>query len=450
MTATQTIPITDNSNDDLIFFDDGPENNEPVEIKEKWQVLIVDDEPEIHSVTKLMLNGFKFDDKELQLSHAYSAKEAEKVLTEKDDFALILLDVVMESDDAGLQVVEYIRKILKNTNVRIVLRTGQPGAAPEEIVIRNYDIDGYKTKTEMTVLNMNSLIVSSLRAYKLIQKIEVIVQERTQDLHDKNTEITDSIQYAKRIQTALLPDLTLLKTKFPQSFIYYQPKDIVSGDFYWYDIENDTLFISAIDCTGHGVPGAMMSVLGNSLLNEIIKHQNIYQTDLILNQLHIHVTKALSKGNNQNDASKAQVADGMDIALCAINLKTNALQFSGAQRPVYIFRNGQPIEYEGDKFPIGDRYSYEKENLFTPHQIQIQLNDTLYLYSDGVTDQFGGPEERKRKLSKRKFIEFLTSIQNLPIHDQEKKIINFIIDWKGNTPQTDDIVVICIKFADFV
>ena len=434
--------MAENTEDDFLFADDTAENGtgNGVEVA-KWKVLVVDDEPEIHSVTKLMLNKFTFDNKSIEITHAYSGAEAKKLIETQTDVAVILLDVVMESDDSGLQVVNYIRNILGNSNVRIILRTGQPGSAPEETVVKDYDIDGYRAKTEMTVANMNTTMVSSLRAYKEIQRIEGIVDERTKDLRDKNTEMMDSLEYAKRIQFALLPDLTLLRQYFKNSFIMYQPKAVISGDLYWYVVENGIFYIAAIDCTGHGVPGAMMSVLANSLLNEIIIQQQNTAPDKILAQLHKQVSQNLA----QNTTS-AQVADGMDLSLCCINLKTNVLLFSGAKRPLLLFRNKEAIEYEGDKASIGHSKMTGEERNYSVTTLPLQAGDTLYLFSDGVTDQFGGETtSRKRKLTKKKFIDFLQTIQDVPVPKHEELIRSFIKGWQGKLNQTDDMVVIGIQ-----
>jgi serine phosphatase RsbU (regulator of sigma subunit) len=426
--------------DEILFLDD--EVITDTADTEKWKILITDDESEVHAVTRLVLNKFSFDNKGLAIYSTYSAAETKAFLSNNPDIALILLDVVMESDDAGLQVVEYIRKVLKNTNIRIVLRTGQPGVAPEELVVQNYDIDGYRSKTEMTVQALNTTLISSLRAYKEIRRIEEIVIERTKELAEINQNLTDSIAYASRIQMALLPSREELRQYFPNSFVIYMPKAIVSGDLYWYWLDNPYFYIGAIDCTGHGVPGAMMSVLANSQLDDIIKEKQIKETSKILSTLHTQVSANLKRGQSEG----TPVLDGMDVALCRIDTSKKEILFSGAQRPLLFLNNKQLIEIEGDKMPIGhSRVRDDFSRNYTQKSYTFQTGDRIYLFSDGATDQFGGTGERKRKISRKRFIDFIVSLQNEPILEHQARIVSFIQEWKGAMTQTDDIVVIGIE-----
>jgi serine phosphatase RsbU (regulator of sigma subunit)/CheY-like chemotaxis protein len=264
-------------------------------------------------------------------------------------------------------------------------------------------------------------------------------------IEQKNKDVTDSLNYAKRIQYALLPDGDLLLRYFPNSFIFYRPKDIVSGDFYWYCERNNYMYIATVDCTGHGVPGAFMSVLGASQLTEIIQHHAIEAPNLILSKLHEKISENLNKGyasKNEEDG----LNDGMELALCRIHLTTKQIQFAGANRPLWLQRNGEIIVFSGDKQPIGqyERLGVQEKREFQTQTIDTQPGDVVYLFSDGIVDQFGGVEGRR--LSKRKFLAFLKQIDATPVVEKGKEIDKFITLWQGQNEQTDDMMVIGIGF----
>ena len=257
-------------------------------------------------------------------------------------------------------------------------------------------------------------------------------------LHEAHQDITDSIHYARRIQSSLLPDQNILEKNFPGSFIIYKPKDIVSGDFYWFTEHNDFFYAAAVDCTGHGVPGAFMSILGSSQLTQIVQQSNLVQTGKILTQLHKNITVALV----QNDTT-GKVYDGMDLSLCKIDKATKTFQFSGANRSLLHYSNNQFTEYPPDKMPIGHASLLNnQERIFATHTIPYQTGDLIYIFSDGVTDQFGG--EFGKKLTKRKFIELLGTYQPSPLSEQKEKLTNFIQNYMKGFTQMDDMLVICI------
>jgi ligand-binding sensor domain-containing protein/serine phosphatase RsbU (regulator of sigma subunit) len=293
------------------------------------------------------------------------------------------------------------------------------------------------------------------------QKLEKTVDERTHELREekekvesinkeviqqksviehKNIEITDSIKYAKNIQEALLPSLIEIDKLFAKSFVLYMPKDIVSGDFYWFAKNGNTRFIAAVDCTGHGVPGAFMSIVGNTLLNEIVNEKKITVPGDILLELHKGVKIAL----NQN-AVEFERRDGMDITLCAFNENANEIQYAGANRPLWIYRKDRNYELEiikATKFPIGG-LELEESRVYQNHVVKVNEGDTLYLFSDGYADQFGGPKGKKFMLTNLQ----KTLLQNieLPMETQKLKLMEAFIDWKQDTEQIDDVLVIGIK-----
>ncbi|MBL7890148.1 MAG: SpoIIE family protein phosphatase [Bacteroidia bacterium] len=268
--------------------------------------------------------------------------------------------------------------------------------------------------------------------------LEEKVEERTQELAQKNKDITSSIQYAKRIQLAILPPLEQIYKHFPESFVVYKPKDIVSGDFYWFGVKNGKKIIASVDCTGHGVPGAFMSMIGHNLLNQIISENGITEPDFILNALHQGVQAALKQGTNVVDTS-----DGMDVALCSIDTKTNEVKYAGAYRPLYIVNGQEFKKIDADKNPIGGS-QLDPDRKFTCHTIQLKKGDTLYMSSDGYADQFGG--EKGKKFMVKRFNELLLSIQDKNMQTQANELEQTFNQWKGSYQQVDDILVIGIRF----
>ncbi len=265
------------------------------------------------------------------------------------------------------------------------------------------------------------------------------IQGQKEELQHKNKEITDSINYAKRIQGSVLPSASLVKNLFTDSFIYFQPKDIVSGDFYWIAQNTHYIYYAVADCTGHGVPGAMMSMLGNSLLNQIVLNSKIDSPDIILKELHFHVVKTLNE-NMQQRASK----DGMDIALIRIDLKKKEVLFSGAGRPLYIIKNKQLQMLKADKYSIGSIYDTQEVN-YLLHEIKIDTPTQLYMFTDGVPDQFGGP--KCKKFMSKKLQDLLLQTSDLPVTEQEQRFKSVFESWKRSVEQTDDVTLVTIRLS---
>jgi serine phosphatase RsbU (regulator of sigma subunit)/FixJ family two-component response regulator len=265
------------------------------------------------------------------------------------------------------------------------------------------------------------------------EKVEAVKVE----LEQKNEDITASIRYARRIQFAILPHLEEMQRTFPDSFVLYKPKDIVSGDFYWFAEKGDKLLLAAVDCTGHGVPGAFMSVIGHSFLNETVDGEQITDPEKILFSLNQKVKSALKQ-----DQATTETADGMDLALCSIDKKTLHLDFCGARRPLLQVRGGEFIEHKADKQSIGGRVDDNTEP-YTGIRIDLQKGDIIYIFTDGVTDQFGGTDHKK--YSARRFREFLEQIQAKPMKEQALLLDTEIETWRGNYDQTDDILVMGIR-----
>jgi len=252
-------------------------------------------------------------------------------------------------------------------------------------------------------------------------------------IEEKNNDITSSINYASRIQYAMLPERGEIKGLTGKSFILLIPRDIVSGDFYWFSEVSKKLVLAAGDCTGHGVPGALMSMLGISFLEEIVNNRKITDSGEILNALRYEVQRALRQKGEKQEAK-----DGMDIALCVIDRKNGTIQYSGAYNNLYLIRNGELTEYPADRMPIGIFDHTDKK--FTPYEIESAPGDILYMFSDGYADQFGGPNSKKFKYSTLKSL--LLDIHALPLPVQKKRLEKEFYNWKGDNPQTDDVVVV--------
>lgn len=257
-----------------------------------------------------------------------------------------------------------------------------------------------------------------------------------EEVEVKHKEVMDSVNYAKRIQEAILPHKTDIVSALPNSFILFKPRDIVSGDFYWFYSKNDLHFIAAVDCTGHGVPGAFMSMIGNTVLNQIVREKGITDPGEILHALNDEINHALKQKQAESESR-----DGMDISICVFDLRAMVLKYAGAMRPLYYVKNGALEEHKADKFAIGGR-EYEVPKKFSTQVFNLNKGDVVYLSSDGYADQFS---PRDKKLMTKKFKEILVSIHEKNMEEQKNYLDNFIEEWKGNMHQTDDILVIGIK-----
>jgi serine phosphatase RsbU (regulator of sigma subunit) len=274
----------------------------------------------------------------------------------------------------------------------------------------------------------------SIRTVEVLQQ-KFELEKKNELIAEKNKEMTDSLNYAKRIQAAILPKTELIHAEF-ESFILYLPKDIVSGDFYSFSKKNEKILVAAADCTGHGVAGAIMSMIGSSLINQIVNEKGITDPAEILNQLNLGIIDSLRQAENSSH-------DGMDVSLCSFDLKNMELTFAGANRPLWLLRNGSMETFKSDKFPIGGLQIVRTES-FTNHFIKLEKGDSIYLFSDGYADQFGGM--LGKKLMTKKFKEVLLSIQNRSMKEQGDYLHQFIKDWMGGAfEQVDDIMVIGIK-----
>ncbi len=303
----------------------------------------------------------------------------------------------------------------------------------------------YQQYFKQAIYSLIIILIIALILIKFSLKIltkEKLTKERllvkSKIIEKKNKEIFDSINYALQIQEAHLPSLKHIEDHLPNTFILYKPKDIVSGDFYWFEHINDISLIAVADCTGHGIPGALMSMIGHSKLDSIVSVIDDLSPDNVLTELDKNITQTLSDNNYST-----KIYDGMDIVLCAIDKEQMTLDFSSAFRPLIIINNKELKEIKGERFPIGGGTLYGDKK-FKSHRINLKKGDNIYLFSDGYVDQLGG-ESRKRFKSK-KFRELLISISHLRPGQQKKALDKAILDWQGKTPQIDDILIIGISF----
>ncbi|HAF31154.1 MAG TPA: histidine kinase [Bacteroidales bacterium] len=317
-------------------------------------------------------------------------------------------------------------KQVRRTNQKLTLELTMPTANLGERIM-NYNVIPEFNENELeTILFVGHDITEA-------KQIEL-------EIKDKNKKISESINYAQRIQSSILPNTSIIQEYLPKSFIFYLPRDVVSGDFPWFFKKDDILYISAVDCTGHGVPGALLSFIGYFQLNNIVDHDVKYTAGQILDKLHFGVRSTLKQ-----DRIDADARDGMDIAFCRINLKKKELQYAGAHRPLYLLRNGELIEYKGNRKAIGGiphRNKAEKD--FINHSIEIIKGDKIFIFSDGMPDQTGGPEGRK--YSPQRIRNHIVENQDLTMQQYLNLFSTDFKNWKGKTKQIDDVLLIGIEF----
>jgi len=350
-------------------------------------------------------------------------KDAFLTAINENEYDLIIADQSLPQF-SGMEAFRISKNAKKN--IPFILVTG----TVTEVILTEFakeGIDDYILKENLLRLPSAIKQVMSKKEIKdLNKKLEIAYKD-----------INDSINYAKKIQNAMLPDSAQLPSNFPESFILFKPKDILSGDFYWFKKVEDTFFTAVADCTGHGIPGALMSMIGIEKLNNVILKTK--ETSEILKQLNESIEIALCQSTRYEHSQ-----DGMDIALCSIDKKNNILKFAGANRPIWIIRQGQKDleEIKGTKKAIGGLSTNFPSN-FDTHSIKLQKGDTIYIFSDGYADQFGG--EKKKKLTTKKFKQLILSVQDKTMHQQKVHLNNFFEDWKAELEQVDDILLIGIR-----
>lgn len=310
--------------------------------------------------------------------------------------------------------------------------------AEKDLSLKKEQLHNIEAKSKITtllfiVITCLLLIVFVFIIFFRAKKLNSEIKHQKAIVEEKNKEITSSITYAKRIQNAILPPDSAYHSVFPNNFIFYLPKDIVAGDFYWLEQEGKNILFAAADCTGHGVPGAMVSVVCNNALNRSVREFHLKKPSEILDKVSFLVEETFEKSVNE-------VRDGMDITLCNINIDNLQLEYSGANNSLYLIRDQKLIEYKADRQPVG---KYFKKKPFTNHVVQLEKNDTIYLFTDGYADQFGGP--KGKKFMYKPFKELLIELSSLSVVEQKNKLETTFYNWKGDHEQMDDICIIGIQ-----
>ena len=390
-----------------------------------WKILIVDDQEEVHQVTEMVLNDFIYEQRGIEFLRAYSTAEAKEILNQQDDIAVILLDVVMDEDDSGLKLVRYIRDDLENELVRIVLRTGQPGEAPEKEVIRDYDINDYKEKTELTAKKLYTTIMTSLRSYQGLKKLRETTAAKNK--------IESELDVATKIQSDMLPK------EFPpfpdreeiDIFASMTPARQVGGDLYdFFFITEDKLCIVIGDASGKGVPAALFMAITKKLIKaEALKN-------IPLEKILYYVNNSLCRENGELLFVTAFVG--------ILNVKTGKLEFANAGHNAPLICRNSHCEYLDleSNFILGitEDYKYKKQSLF------LTKGDTLFLYTDGVTEAINKEE---KQYSPERLKKVLEEIKNNSVNQIENKIKADINEFAAKNPQFDDLTMLVLKFNGY-
>jgi serine phosphatase RsbU (regulator of sigma subunit) len=297
-----------------------------------------------------------------------------------------------------------------------------------------YIYRGYQIKKEANIKLEEKNRTISLQKDEIEKQRDLAAAQRDQIGYQKR-HIEDSIMYAKRIQTALIPSLELFSDKL-EHFVLYKPLAIVSGDFYWISTQSNPQVIISADCTGHGVPGAFMSMLGVTMLNEIVNGKHILEPDQIIENLRQGIIKSLKQV-----AEEDSIKDGMDIAVCVVDFDKNILWYAGANSPLYHVRGGELTHYRADKMPVAIHYRMEP---FTLHKIDLMKGDAFYIFSDGFADQFGGPNQKK--FMSMQLRETLVAMSGVPMLQQGERLNKIFEEWRGDSPQIDDVTLIGVRY----
>ncbi len=334
---------------------------------------------------------------------------------------------------------EQIHKQIAELETKYQTRQKEKELLLKDEQLRRKDLEIEKQNLQRNVILAGLAFVLLLAAliyrnFRQKQKANEILSRQKEEIEIKNKEITDSIRYARYIQRAFMPHEKYIQEILPDIFIYFRPKDIVSGDFYWLGKSGRYAYVAAVDATGHGVPGAFLSLLGYNLLNMILKENPEIKPNEILDELNRGFSERMFK-----EYQKKALRDSMDLALCRIDKEKGILNYSGAYNPLWIVRNGEMMVIKGDKFPIGS-YQENPETRYTNHSVVLEENDVIYLFSDGYADQFGGPDGKKFKYAKMK--ELLLKISHENLTRQKDILEQTMVEWMGTQEQVDDMLVI--------
>ncbi len=383
-------------------------------------ILIVDDVPRNLQVLAHILS---------KAGHKVAgAKSAEKAMEILDNVQpdLILLDVMMP-DMNGFDLCRKMKASETTREIPVIFLTAKTEA---EDIVKGFQCGGvdYLTKP----FNSTELL-ARVKTHLELRRSKQELAVKNKKIESINHHLTDSINYAQHIQQAILPRYQDLKSIFPQSFVHLKPRDIVSGDFFWASSTGNRVIIAAVDCTGHGVPGAFISILSYQLLHNAIVMHGLSEPDKILNEVHREISSVFCREN-------ADISGGMDVAICSLDLKTRVLEFAGAHRPLIYIHDGELHHIKGDKFSIGRKCTRIKELTFTKHAIHLPNTFMCYLFSDGFPDQLG---TGGRRSTRKRFMKLLQDIHQSPMDVQEGALEKGLNQWMGTEyEQIDDILVL--------
>jgi CheY-like chemotaxis protein len=347
---------------------------------------------------------------------------------EKKKFDLILLDIMMPGMD-GFEVCSFIKKNPANNEIPIIFITANTDS---ESIIKGFETGAVDYITKPFI---KSELLIRVKTQIEIKKSRDEIARNLKEIEYKNKLITYSIQYAKTIQTAVLKASQSGLILFPEQFCLILPKDIVSGDFYWFHRIDNKLLVGVFDCTGHGIPGAFMSILGVTLLNETVIREKIVEPHLILNRLREKIIEALGQ-----KGIYLEVKDGMDGSIISYDLTNKTLVYSGAFNPMYLIRDNGIIELKGDRMPLS---YHDKMSDFACQEIKTEPNDLIYLFTDGYMDQFSG--QNLKKFGSTNFKELLIRHHKKPLEVQKQMLLDAFLNWRGSEEQIDDITIVGLK-----
>ncbi len=394
-----------------------------------YTILVVDDDKFSLAITMKYIQESGVS---MHILHATNGRLACRV-TEVSKPDLIIMDWEMP-EMSGIQAISYLKCNPETSDIPIIMTTAHTSSDYIRKAFAAGAIDYVRKPIDKVELmaRMNSAIALT-SSYKEIQEQKKVIEIQ-------NDKIIKGIEYAYRIQTAMHQPIEEIRKYIPDFFVLYKPKEIVSGDFFWFSTLSDAdgsignkLIIAAADCTGHGVPGGFLAMLGNSLLHQIVNTRNIRQPDLILNELHRNFKKTLYQEQNDND-------DGMTISICTIDRLQKTIEFAGSESPFVYFQHGKMFRIEGDETSIGGM-QFEENPIFTKHCIDISTPTMVFLFSDGYQDQF--ERDSDKKFLVMRFMKLLGDISLLPVEEQRLTLNKKIDDWMGDKQyQTDDIMVL--------
>ena len=426
------------------------------------KILIIERDANYSEQIKTVLSSFGYDKIEIAADF-----QSAKIAFEMNQPSLIFVDMVHESSQAIDLVTEF--KKVKDLPVVFLVsqldetiieetKTTEPIGFVSKPIDENHlkaiislasnvysklskNIDNLKEQLNMAMLQVDELTETNSHLITATFRERALKQELGQTkalIEAQSKKIVDSINYSLRIQQSIIPSSDTFEEALGNHCVFYKPKDVVSGDFPWLMRKDNYVYYGAIDCTGHGVPGAMMSMIGNLLLNAIVQNGTACKTPSeVLAELHKAVVKTLKQ-----DAEGNKAADGMDAALCRIDFEKKELLFSGAHLPLLLLRDGELETFKGDKFPVGGM-QYRNRNTYSDHTIQLQDKDRVFVFSDGIIDQVGGEENMKWMTSRLK--EFIVENKHVPMTDFKETISQKFDDFKGEHKQVDDVLLIGIE-----